>query len=191
MRGRSTNFFLWGDIDRIASALGKTSDELREQHAAWKAERESAQQRNPRDQQQRDQSFSDNDREADYGSTDDQESQEVEIEQLESDFVVVSGPASSVLPAVDLLVESGLIAGDIDIVEGELDVEITDDVEPLSETSPAKTEQMSPSRRRRWNRKRNMQAAKSSTPPSISMEDLLSDLPPRKPNIPRTDGNQP
>jgi hypothetical protein len=188
MRGRSTNFFLWGDIERIAAALGSTPDLLREQHAAWKAERESSQQRNPRGQQQRDQAFADGDSEQEYGSGDDAENQEGEGEELDSEIVVEVIEVSSMPDAVSMLVESGLIAGDIDIAEGEFGIDTTDDdTEPVAETTPGKTEPMSPSRRRRWNRKRNMQAAKSASAPSISMEDLLSDLPPRKPNPPKTE----
>jgi hypothetical protein len=187
MRGRATNFFLWGDIEKIATSLGTTADALKEQHAAWKAERESNQQRNPRTQQQRedDAGESDTESDSDYGTPDIIGAADGGAELSEHEEAEVSTIITTVIPAVSALVESGLIAADTDILDGDFVDEDTEGSETASEPAPAKTESMSPSRRRRWNRKRNMQAAKNTAPPAISMEDLLSDLPPRKQSPPK------
>jgi hypothetical protein len=180
MRGRATNCFLVGDLDRIASSLGTTADELKAQHTAWKAERDNSQQRNPRGQQNRENSESDADFEGEYGSGEDHDGQGGQAEQQE---VIHDGSNESALqPSVAVLVESGLIAGDIDLVDVEFDGEVDEELAPANDVAPLRNEPMSPSRRRRWNRKRNIQAAKTAASPAISMEDLLSDLPPRKPN---------
>ena len=187
MRGRSTNFFLWGEIDHIASSLGTTADELRQQQAAWKAERESSQQRNPRSGQS-DSSNSESESEGDYGSSEDAEATPDLAVASATAVDEMSRPATIVAdPGVSALIQSGLIAADIELPEGDYELEELDEEAPVVDAAPAKSEPMSPSRRRRWNRKRNMQAAKSPTPPAISMEDLLSDLPPRKPHPPKTD----
>jgi len=187
MRGRATNFFLWGDLEKIATALGTTSDALKEQQAAWKAEREGNQQRNPRGQSSRDSSYTEADSSGEYGSSDDQDSLQDEIVQVEQ--IVDQSVVATISPeaGVSVLIESGLIAGDIDILDADLEFETVEEEQPVAEGAPIRSEAMSPSRRRRWNRKRNMQAAKSSSPPVISMEDLLSDLPPRKPLPPKSE----
>jgi uncharacterized protein (UPF0147 family) len=189
MRGRSTSFFLWGEIDQIASALGTSADELKEQQAAWKADRDVAQQRGQRHGDQR-LAGSDirSDDQDDGGSgevdfSDEQDSQEQEGSADESQFNPAPIQVTSGLSEVSHLVESGLIA-DSDLVES---YQAEEEAAPQTTGSPSQSEQMSPSRRRRWNRKRNMQAAKDPAAPVISMEDLLSDLPPRKSATPRTD----
>ena len=188
MRGRTTNFFLWGDIDQIASAVGSTADELREQQLAWKNERDANQQRGQRGGN--DGGREEAESESPYGTSleADSASDGAGAPSDGTDFTPNSLDLTAGSAKVDLLVKSGLIADETDVeLDGAGDLDL-DDVEggaPASVVRPA--EQMSPSRRRRWNRKRNMQAAKEPGPPAISMEDLLSDLPPRKSTTPKTD----
>jgi hypothetical protein len=186
MRGRSTSFLLWGDLDSIAEALGTTSTSLQDHYASWKAERDNNQQRDSRGQSRRESTLTDGDGSSEYVSDETGEDDRDESTTASESLSAVSSTATSEQSLdVTQLVDSGLIAGDMDLVDIELDLETLEPETPSTDTAPVRTEQMSPSRRRRWNRKRNMQAAKNTTPPTISMEEFLSDLPPRKINPPK------
>jgi hypothetical protein len=190
MRGRTTNFFLWGDIDQIAATLNTTAEELREQQAAWKAERDANQNRNQRSNESA--KFSENDGSdngADFGASDEQDvldepgvQSELTPGLQESHSQLVSARAE-----VEVLVRNGLIADDSALTDDDFADDAAEEDAAEDGSEPVKqNEPMSPSRRRRWNRKRNMQATREpGAPPSISMEDLLSDLPPRKTGPPR------
>lgn len=169
LRGRSSNFFLWGDLERIAQATGISVEDLRAttgsrpDHDERSQEGRSRGRRLPEDELEQVLTQIDHEREsttADHGEEDgDAPPKGVISREVSEEAILI---AEAVTAGMDDLPEDieGMLSPDESLAEPET----------------------TPSRRRRWQRRRHSGATREGAPPStpMSLEELLPDLPPRR-----------
>lgn len=174
LRGRTSHFFLWGDIARIADALKMSIDDLKAT-AARTAPGEERRERGPEgpvDQRHRTRRLPEDELELVLHEMDDEREERVG-----------AASASHHAPDPDPRAREGyeeaiLIAEAVTADVAELP-EILDE-EAIPKDAVAESEPSTPSRRRRWQRRRNSDPPRERPATPMSLEELLPDLPPRR-----------
>lgn len=166
LRGRSSHFFLWGDIARIASALDMSVDDLK----ATTGSRDAGEER-PQEQRSRQRRLPEDELELVLHEMD-AEREELNADTNQNRLSDADDRSREGYEAAVLIAEA-VTAEVVDLPETPGDSASSADA--AEESEPA-----TPSRRRRWQRRRNSEAPKERPATPMSLEELLPDLPPRR-----------